>query len=76
MAKLKMLVELDYDAKVLHGRGKEEEEWFAENILSDYGGELLMHSNVLGCTLGKVKVLVVHDWPPNAKVTGAAPEKG
>lgn len=66
MAKLKMLVELDYDAKVHHGRGKEEEEWFAENILSDYAGKLLMHSNVLGCTLGKVKVLVVHDWPPNS----------
>lgn len=75
MSKLKMLVELDYDAKLHHGQGKEEEDWFAENILSDYAGELLMHSNVLGCTLGKVKVLVVHDWPQNAGVTGAEPKE-
>lgn len=73
MAKLRMLVELDYDAELQHGAGKEEEEWFAGNILSDCAGELLLHSNMLGCSIGAVRILVVYGWPPNAEAHGRAP---
>ena len=28
-------------------------------------GALYLHSNEIGETVGRVRVLVVHDWPPN-----------
>ena len=67
MAKLKMLIELDYDAEVMHGTEGDSLEWFANYVLMNTAddGRLILHSNEIGDEVGTVRVLVVHDWPPN-----------
>ena len=52
-----MTVELEYDADVVHGDGEEGKAWFFEEILSEEKGLLLLHSNEIGATVGKIRVL-------------------
>jgi hypothetical protein len=63
MAKVKMLVELDYDAETMHSgdKCKESKQWFMETILLDKAG-LILHSNEIGDTLGVVHVIDVHPF--------------
>ena len=58
--KLKMLIELDYDAEIVHGDDPEAIEWFYETILGDKEG-LFLHSNEIGDTVGLVKVLELNE---------------
>ena len=69
MAKIVMTVELDYDAEIMHGDDEESKAWFFSEILHDETGELLLHSNNIGDTLGAVRVISVAA-PSNAEVKG------
>lgn len=57
MAKILMTVELDYDADDFHGDDEIAIAWFFEEILSDENGELLLHSNEIGDTVGSIRVI-------------------
>lgn len=60
MTKIKMLIELDYGDRMFDEDEPEEVEWFEQNILLGDSGQLLLHSNELGDSLGPVKVLELH----------------
>ncbi len=57
--KIKMTVVLDYEAG--DRMDKEEKRWFMQNVLLDKAG-LLLHSNEIGDTLGRVNVLEVYPF--------------
>lgn len=57
MAKVLMTVELDYDADIMHGSDEIAITWFFEEILSEEKGELLLHSNEIGDTVGSIRVI-------------------
>ena len=57
--KVQMLIELDYDADVMHENDPASIAWFRNEIMR---GELLLHSNELGDEVGSVRVIDV-DWP-------------
>lgn len=59
MAKLTLTIELDYDAEIMHGDDEESKAWFFSEILHDETGELLLHSNNIGDTLGAVRVISI-----------------
>lgn len=69
MAKLTLTIELDYDAETMHGDDAESKAWFFSEILHDEIGELLLHSNNIGDTLGVVRVISVAA-PSNAELCG------
>lgn len=57
MTKLKLIIELDYDAEIMHQDDPDAIEWFFKDILrSDL---LILHSNSIGDAIGEVKVLSV-----------------
>jgi hypothetical protein len=53
--KLKLLIELDYDADLTHGDDPEAIHWFHTLLLRDR--ELILHSNEIGDAIGTVRVL-------------------
>jgi len=55
MKKIKMIIELEYDDKFIHGGDLEGIEWFYNKILIGEGGLLLLHSNEIGDHIGSVK---------------------
>jgi hypothetical protein len=55
MAKLKLLIELDYNAAMMHENDPEAIEWFFTDLLP--GDELFLHSNEIGDTVGTVRVM-------------------
>jgi hypothetical protein len=57
--KIKMEIELDYDAGIMHDVDKEATEWFYNEILLGSGGDLRLHSNEIGDEVGKVTVLKI-----------------
>lgn len=57
MAKIKMLIELDYDENMMHANEPEAVDWFENDILLGDDGELLLHSNGIGDTVGSISVL-------------------
>lgn len=57
--KIKMLVELDYDAELIHGNSQSGIEWFRRDILLNASPPLLLHSNDIGEQIGEVKVLEI-----------------
>lgn len=57
--KIKMTVVLDYEAG--DRMDKEEKRWFMQNVLLDKAG-LLLHSNEIGDTLGRINVLEVYPF--------------
>lgn len=65
-AKLRMLIELEYDPQTMHSgdADKESKRWFMENVLLNKTeeGRLILHSNELGDELGTVNVLEVHPF--------------
>jgi hypothetical protein len=58
-AKLRLEIELEYDANLMHGDDTESKQWFMSHILSERGGDLLLHSNEIGDTIGPVVVIRV-----------------
>lgn len=60
MKKIKMLVELNYDTKIMHGNDTESKEWFYKDILkSKRRNDLILHSNEIGDEIGEIKVLEI-----------------
>lgn len=57
MSKAILVIELEYDGDVTHGDDQESILWFYSDILSDDKGELILHSNEIGDTVGHVRVL-------------------
>jgi hypothetical protein len=53
-----MIVELDYDEKAMHSDDPDAIKWFYEDILKE-NGELILHSNKTGDTVGEIKVLEI-----------------
>lgn len=58
MKKIKLLIELKYDDKIMHGgdTDKEAKDWFFGEVLKD---KLILHSNEIGDEIGTVKVLEI-----------------
>lgn len=57
--KMRMVVELEYDES-LYGGDSEEEEWFRTELL---GSSLILHSNLVGDTVGEITVIDILDTP-------------
>lgn len=57
--KIKLLVELEYDARSMHGDDPEAIEWFHKDILKGTDELLILHSNELGDEVGTITVLEV-----------------
>jgi hypothetical protein len=59
--KIKMLVELSYDAKTMHDDDKESIDWFYKEILgSKRKDDLILHSNEIGDEVGTIKVIELY----------------
>jgi hypothetical protein len=56
--KMLLTVELDIDDEMY--RHEEEKSWLLDEILTGEKGQLLLHSNEIGDTVGAIKVLSVH----------------
>ncbi len=56
MKKIKLLVELKYDANIMHGKDKEATDWFFNHVLKD---KLILHSNEIGDEIGEVKIIKI-----------------
>jgi len=67
--KVKMLIEVECDHAAFSVDDHESMEWFGQEVLMNQtdAGALYLHSNEVGDTVGRVRVLVVHDWPPKKK---------
>jgi len=60
MAKIRMVIELEYDDEIMHGDSEEDKEWFFDEILmNNLDGPLVLFSNELGDEVGIVKVLSI-----------------
>ena len=57
MAKIRLDVELEYDADVMYGDSEDDRRWFFDHLLRE--DELILHSNENGDAIGTVKVLQV-----------------
>ena len=79
MAKLKLIVELDYDAESVHGDDEEAKRWFFDGVLSADPADdeecLILHSNSVGDELGRVRVLSVVIAEPEAKSARPGPRR-
>lgn len=63
MSIVRMLVELDYDDELHHGKDVDAIDWFVKDVLlnTTEDGKLILHSNELGDELGTVRVLKIFD---------------
>ena len=61
MKSIKMIIELEYDDEIMHSADKDKEalESFENDILLGTQGLLLLHSNEIGDTVGRVKGLEI-----------------
>lgn len=59
MTTVKMEIELSYDETMVHGDDEQSKQWFFGHILNGNTGELMLHSNDIGDTIGSVKVIRV-----------------
>lgn len=57
MAKLRLEVELDYDADIMHGNDADAISWFRNDILLGKGEALRLHSDEIGDVVGEVTVV-------------------
>jgi hypothetical protein len=64
-----MLIEVECGDFAFDPEDAESVAYFASDVLmnSTEDGALYLHSNEIGDTIGRVRVLAVHDWPPMAK---------
>lgn len=56
MKKLQLVIELEYDDKLMHGDDEEAKDWFIKDVLYN-DGTLILHSNEIGDQVGFVKVI-------------------
>ena len=63
MKTLKMVVELEYDADLMHGDDLIPKQWFLNDVLlaPKQGEGLILHSNCIGDEVGRVKVISLCD---------------
>ena len=66
--KVKMLIELDFEDMAFSLDDAESVQLFEQEVLMNQteDGALYLHSNEVGDTVGRVRILVVHDWPPSS----------
>lgn len=58
MTKLKLLIELNYDAKSMHGEDEEAIDWFFSKVL--FGKKALtLNSNEIGDDVGTIKIIKI-----------------
>lgn len=62
MTTIQLLVELTYDAQVMHGNDPAAIAWFFEQVLGQPDG-LSLFSAVLGDEIGTIRVLSPHEYP-------------
>lgn len=55
MKTVRMLIEVDYDEGTMYGNDQEAKDWFFNSVLSS--GDLVLHSNEIGDTVGSLRVL-------------------
>ena len=60
-AKIRMMVELEYEPEIMHGNDQDAKRWFMEHVLLDPNG-LILHSNDIGDSVGTLRVLEVHPF--------------
>ncbi len=66
--KVSLLVELTYDADVMHGDDTESIDWFYKDILgSKRKNDLVLHSNEIGDEIGTIKVISLTPLNPRKK---------
>lgn len=61
MAKLRMIVELEYDADIMYS-DKESYDWFIKEVLGaspNSNDALFLHSNLIGDELGTVEIISI-----------------
>lgn len=58
MKTLQMMIELQYDADIMHGDDQEARDWFINDILQGDGG-LSLYSSEIGDTIGAVRVIQI-----------------
>lgn len=56
MTRLRLEIELEYDADLMHGDSAEDRAWFERHILMESDDLLILHSNEIGDEIGTVKV--------------------
>jgi acetylglutamate kinase len=63
-----MLVEVEVDELAFDAEDQSSVDWFANDVLMNNteDGALYLHSNEVGDTVGRVRVLIIKDWPPSA----------
>jgi hypothetical protein len=63
-----MLIEVDCEDCAFSLSDPDSVRWFGQEVLMNQteDGALYLHSNEVGDTVGRVRVLVVHDWPPSS----------
>lgn len=75
MAKLRMIIELEYNEQVMHGDDKESYDWFICEVLaaspSDFPNALSLHSNLIGDFVGDVELISLL---PNSESVGTQHE--
>jgi hypothetical protein len=60
MKTIKIIAELRYDDKLMHGKTKEGIDWFYNDILKcRKKNYLVLHSNEIGDEIGTVKILTI-----------------
>jgi hypothetical protein len=71
--KIKLLIELDCDEMAFSMDDQESVEWFLSEVLKNETeeGALYLHSNEIGDSVGRVRVLEVHGWPGASTETGS-----
>ena len=60
MKTITITAELKYDDRTMHGKSKEDIEWFYNDILkSKRKNDLFLHSNEIGDEVGQIKILKI-----------------
>ncbi len=74
MRKVTLTIELEYDDEIMHGNDEDAEKWFFDEILTAKHGDLILHSNELGDSLGIITKLelskVAHILPGKSTYCG------
>ena len=63
--KLQMLIELDYNAEIMHDGDIGSRKWFFQTLLDNEPEALLLHSQIIGDTVGSVRVIKILEPTPN-----------
>ena len=75
--KLKLEIEVEYDAEMMHGNEPESIEWFRDAVLLNPAEDepLILHSNCIGDEIGVIRVTRIISGVSNVDVEAQSPEK-